>query len=499
MVRRSRTVQRVLLYALSLVLFTAAGTLGAGGDQKTLVVGVGESQVIVVQKLERVAVADPNIADVLVVSADEVIVNGKKAGLTSLHLWEGGQRRSFLVKVETDVEVLASQVAEAIADPAVRVRVIKGTVFLEGTVGTREAAARAEKIARAYTDKVANLLQVPPAPPVAPPVSAPPAAESKPAEAPRPPSIDRAELPAKVEEAIGLSTVKAKLLGDTLLLDGTVSDQKEADRAVEIATALGAGAVTKVTSALVVVPVEPPQVLLQVQVTEVSADGLNQLGIAWGTDKPVQEGGFFPGETWVGELAVDGPFGRLTPLTGRLDMMLKDGSAKLLAAPSILTRSGKQADFLAGGELPVVIQDKDGSKVYWKEYGIKLAMAPEVRPGGRILVHLKPEVSTLDWANGARMNNGLLPALKTRRAETDVLLRDGGTLVIGGLLNSEDAKNTQGLPFLSKLPIIGHLFASKGFQTGKTQLVIFVTPHLISEGESPRAEDVVSPPVREVE
>ncbi|HHW13740.1 MAG TPA: type II and III secretion system protein, partial [Firmicutes bacterium] len=81
-----------------------------------------------------------------------------------------------------------------------------------------------------------------------------------------------------------------------------------------------------------------------------------------------------------------------------------------------------------------------------------------------------------------------------RRAETDVRLRDGGTLVIGGLLNNEEAKNNQGLPFLSKLPILGHLFASKSFQSGKTQLVIFVTPRLIQDGKSPQAADIITPP-----
>lgn len=505
----------VLLLALSLFLSGAAPVWAGGAEQaaavaaaeqRALSVAVGESRIVQVRSLERVAVADPNIADVLVVSANEVIINGKQAGTTSLHLWEAGERRSFTVKVEADDEALAAQVREAVNDERIQVKVLRGTVFLEGTVEP-QAAARAEKIAKAYSAKVANLLVVEkvavnpdPAPaPVPKEVPAPAGAApvSPDSEDPEPaaPAVSREELPALVEEAIGLSTVKARLIGDMLLLDGTVSEARESERALQIAQAMASGVVSKVTAALSVVPMEPPQVLLQVQVAEVANDSLNQLGITWGTNTVTSSGTVFvPGVSWVGEsAAMDFVFGRLTPLTGQLDAMLKEGTATLLAAPSILTRSGKPAEFLAGGEIPVVIYNKDQYTVYWKEYGVKLAMLPEVRTDEAIMVHLKPEVSTLDWANGAKINNGLFPALKTRRAETDVRLRNGTTLVIGGLLNNEEAKNSQGVPFLSKLPIIGHLFASKGFQSGRTQLVIFVTPHLIREGESPEAGEVINP------
>lgn len=490
-VRRRRAGVWLAVWLVVVALALAWGP-AAQAEQETLVVPAGESRVLAVKDLERVAVADPTVADVVVASAQEVIVNGKHAGTTSLHLWEKGGRRSLLVRVEVDLEEAVREITELLDDPAIQVKAVNGALLLAGTVDGPKAAERAEKLARAFSERVVNLLQWEEAAP-APTAPATPPAEAAPPQKPEA-AGDREGLPERVEAAIGVATIQAKLAGNVLLLDGTVPDKAAGDRALEIASALGGGVVEKVVSVLQVAPPDPPQVLLQVQVVEIFQDALTQLGVAWGTMKPPSEGGFSPSEAWVGQESVGGVLKQLLPLTARLDAMYKEGTAKLLAAPSILTRSGKQAEFLAGGEIPVVIQTPDGNTVYWKEYGVKLSMAPEVRLDGQILVHLKPEVSTLDWASGARMNNGLLPALKTRRAETDVRLRDGGTLVIGGLLNNEETKNDQGLPFLSKLPILGHLFASKNFQSGKTQLVIFVTPRLIREDESPRVEDVLAPP-----
>lgn len=510
--KTARSLWLIFGLLISSLISPLAVSGAVAADPEILVVPVGESRIIATANLERVAVADPTVADVVVASTQEVLVNGKKAGVTSLHLWEGGQRRSFLVRVEADLETVARVIAEALNDPAVQVKAVRGAILLEGTVADRAAADRAEKVARAYADKVVNLLRVPAAPagpaePVAKPEGPTPEQLAAPqAEKDRQATAEQAEkerkaaareaLPGQVEAAIGVPTVKASLIGEVLILDGTVPTKESADRAKTIAEAFATGVVGKVSVTLGIVPEEPPQVLLQVKVAEVYNDSLNQLGIGWGTimASATGTGQFVPGVTWVGELAVDTPMARLTPLSGQLDVLFKEGSAKLLAAPSIVTRSGKQAEFLAGGEIPVVVYNKDAYTVYWKEYGVKLSMLPEVRPDGQILVHLKPEVSTLDWASGAKINNGLFPALKTRRAETDVRLRDGATLVIGGLLNNEEARNSQGLPGLSKLPIIGYLFASKGFQKGQTQLVIFVTPRLLKDGDSPQVPEITTGP-----
>lgn len=510
MVKMHGWLTRIALLSLVLVLTLAGFPVQAGGEE-TLSVPVGESIVLAVQNLERVAVADPATADVLVASAVEVIVIGKKLGTTSLHLWENGQRHSFLIKVELDGETLAAQIREALADPAIQVRVVQGTVFLDGKVEEATTAERAEKVARALTDKVVNLIQTP-ASPAKPDASAEASAERQRVEkekaeqervdkerAAKAKEEARQGLAAQVAAAIGVSTVKVSVVSGVLLVDGSVATEKDVERVKNIAEAFGTGVVDKVSVSLKIEPVEPPQVLLQVQVAEVSTNSLSQLGIIWGGMSANSDGKLFydQGVNWVGEGAavadIGKPIGRISPLVGHVDAMLKDGNGKLLAAPALVTRSGKQAEFLAGGEIPVPVINKDGGyTIYWKEYGVKLAMQPEVRVDGEITVHLKPEVSTLDWANGAKISGGTVPALKTRRAEADVRLQDGATLVIGGLLNSEDAKNSTGLPGLSKLPIIGALFSSKGFQTGQTQLVIFVTPHLLKEGQSPQVPDVTS-------
>ncbi|MDI6869860.1 MAG: pilus assembly protein N-terminal domain-containing protein [Bacillota bacterium] len=490
MVRFQRWQKITALWALLLLAAAAAGPARAAEDVETLVVPVGETGIISVKGLERVAIADPLVAEVVVATAQEVLVNGKKVGRTSLHIWEGGRRRSFLVKVEANLEATVEEITRALADPAVRVRAEGGKVLLEGTVPDQGASERAEKIARAFSAEVINLLRWESG-------SADPSAKAEAEKEAARKAAERENLPARVEKAIGVPTVRVSLVGDVLLVDGTVPDKNAGERAKTIAEALAAGVVGKVSFTLGIASPEPPQVLLQVKVMEISNDSLNQLGITWGGMTRSSDGSqryFDPGVNWVGELAIDGPWGRLSEVIGQIDAMLKEGSAKLLAAPSILTRSGKEAEFLAGGEFPVVVYEQERYTIYWKEYGVKLSMRPEVQSDEAILVHLKPEVSTLDWANGAKLSNGIFPALRTRRAAADVRLRDGATLVIGGLLSSEEAKNSQGLPLLSKLPILGHLFASKGFRSGKTQLVIFVTPHLIRDGESPTAEEVMNPP-----
>ena len=124
-----------------------------------------------------------------------------------------------------------------------------------------------------------------------------------------------------------------------------------------------------------------------------------------------------------------------------------------------------------------------GLQILWKEYGVKLEILPIVLDDSSIEVKLKPEVSTLDWTNGIRVDNLTLPAMKTRRTETVIYIEDGTTFVIGGLLENNESEQVHKVPLLGDLPIIGKLFRSDQFQIGQTELVFFVTPHILKGNE----------------
>jgi pilus assembly protein CpaC len=156
------------------------------------------------------------------------------------------------------------------------------------------------------------------------------------------------------------------------------------------------------------------------------------------------------------------------------------GFFQSLAEPNLIAYNGQEASFLAGGEIPVpVVQGATGTvTVEYKEFGIRLNFRPTIA-GDVIRLKVKPEVSTLDFGNGITLSGFRIPALSTRRAETDVELRDGQSFVIAGLLDNLTQDTTAAVPLLSRVPIIGYLFRSKAERAERTELMVLITPRLI--------------------
>jgi pilus assembly protein CpaC len=142
--------------------------------------------------------------------------------------------------------------------------------------------------------------------------------------------------------------------------------------------------------------------------------------------------------------------------------------------------NGQEASFLAGGEFPVpVVQGATGSvTVVFKEFGIRLGFRPTIA-GDVIRLHVKPEVSALDFNNGVSLGGFRIPALTTRKAETEVELRDGQSFAIAGLLSNISQEDSAAVPLLSSLPIIGNLFKSKANRAERTELMVLITPRLV--------------------
>src|ERR1044071_8522397 len=120
-----------------------------------------------------------------------------------------------------------------------------------------------------------------------------------------------------------------------------------------------------------------------------------------------------------------------------------------------------------------------GITIVWKEYGVRLNFKPTIVDEDHIRLELEPEVSTIDFANGIRFNGFVVPALRTRRAKTGIELRDGQSFALAGLLDNSETKTLSRIPIVSDIPVLGNLFKSKSFEKKETELMFFVTAHMV--------------------
>lgn len=165
---------------------------------------------------------------------------------------------------------------------------------------------------------------------------------------------------------------------------------------------------------------------------------------------------------------------------GVLRALQSTGAFQSLAEPNLIAYNGQEASFLAGGEFPVpVVSGATGTvSVVFKEFGIRLNFTPTIA-GDVIRLKVRPEVSTLDFANGITLSGFRIPALTTRRAETVAELRDGQSFAIAGLLDNLSQSDSSAVPILGSLPIIGPLFKSKAKHAEQTELMVLITPRLV--------------------
>ncbi|HEU5286508.1 MAG TPA: type II and III secretion system protein family protein, partial [Sphingomicrobium sp.] len=292
------------------------------------------------------------------------------------------------------------------------------------------------------------------------------------------------------------ASIQATPMNNLVLLTGTVSsptDVEEAQRLVQAYVGEGTQVVSRLRSAV------PLQVNLKVKIAEVNRSLLKQIGvnlfssdptsgfqfgIGQGTPGAVSGGGGSPfsvGSLLTGGTTV-GAAGRLFGLdiAGAIDLAEKDGLVSILAEPNLTALSGETASFLAGGEFPIPISQSLGAvTIEYKQYGVGLAFTPIVLGDGRISMRVRPEVSELSNEGAVKLNDFLVPALTTRRAETTVELGSGQSFMIAGLLRNSNTNDINKAPFLGDLPILGALFRSTSFRRSETELVIIVTPYLV--------------------
>ena len=164
------------------------------------------------------------------------------------------------------------------------------------------------------------------------------------------------------------------------------------------------------------------------------------------------------------------------------------GLFQSLAEPNLIASNGKEASFLAGGEYPYpVAQAGSGGNtvtIMFKEFGVRLSFTPTVLGGDLINLKVRPEVSSLDFANGVSLSGFRVPALSTRRTETEVELQDGQTFAIAGLMNNTVSSTMSKIPGIGDIPVLGYLFRSRAYQKQQTELVVMITPQIIRRGST---------------
>jgi pilus assembly protein CpaC len=302
---------------------------------------------------------------------------------------------------------------------------------------------------------------------------------------------------------------------EALILSGAVSSNTIMLRAAEIA-ASSSGKLKVINMLQLPGGNESQQVMLQVRFAEVNRSALKELGINLVANRVDWAGRVTTGQYSAPTVNNDTTtfsdflniffFSKREGIGGVLKALETKGYFQSLAEPNLIAYNGQEASFLAGGEFPVpFVSGAAGTvSVQFKEFGVRLNFKPTIA-GDVIRLHVRPEVSSLDFNNGITITGFRIPALTTRRAETEVELRDGQTFAIAGLLNNTSQLTGQQIPWLSAIPIIGNLFKSKSDRAERTELMVLITPRLVralDPDEVPplptTPRDFLPPPEREV-
>jgi len=386
--------------------------------------------------IKNVAVSEPKIADVVVISPREIMVNAKSPGKTTLVVWEeSGQPARYNVNVlpdTTDFDNLRKEIRDSLPDASVNITGNPETIVLTGTVKSIEQARRAESLASTRAKKVVNLLQTP--------------------------------------------------------------------------------------------VMEPRQILLQVKFASIDRVGLSELGFNFFSRNPkligeltteqfqsprfsqlqFQNQQFSNSTLNFADLLNLFVFRPDLNLGATIRALQSRNLLQILAEPNLITLEGKDASFLAGGSFPfpVLTTTSTGGAtspvvtVQFKPFGVQLNFTPTITDAGAIQLKVAPEVSSLDFANAVTLQGFLIPALSQRRAETEIVLKDGESFAIAGLIDNRVIQTVSRVPGLSNVPVLGNLFRSRSNRKSTDELLVVITPHFVrplAAGENAKLPDFLEP------
>ena len=424
-----------------------AGPAATTPDATSIDLLVGRSTILIVgAAISRVSLTVPDVADAMVTAPQQLLIHGKAPGTISLFVWDrAGGIKTYEVNVRRDLNQLVEQMRQLFPGEAVAVTGSGKDVVISGTVSSKYVVDKAAEVAGGYVDKKENVVNL-----------------------------------LKQQE-------------------GVTSNQ----------------------------------VMLRVRFAEVSRSALQELGASWFTGAngfhdyvarlttqqfaaPSLEGtrdSIQGVDKWGGGRDTVDATGGKTTFSDFLNLFLfnnrysigtvvralqEKGLFQSLAEPNLIASNGKEASFLAGGEYPYpVIQPGGGTSnavtITFKEFGIRLSFTPTVLGGDMIDLKVRPEVSALDFSNAITLEGFRVPALSTRRTETEVELQDGQTFAIAGLLNNTVTDTMRKIPGIGDVPILGWLFKSKAMQKQQTELVVMITPQIIRRGSTGVSEGLPQP------
>lgn len=412
-------------------LLVTAAMIGAAGHvfaADILNVSVNGSRYMEDSGITRLAVGNPDIADIRLLSNNDYLVVGKKAGSTSLLVWSNNGRQEYNVYVSGDDEGTEKAIQKAIGYPGVKVQMMNGKLLLRGKVKNQYEHDSAVKVAQLYLGSGGGTI----------------------------------------------SSTSANGEGQGAAADSNIIDLLDMTN--------------------------PSQVRLEAQIIEINTSAERNLGIQYwsptigsstgsGSDSGNDDltrgssGLFYVGENFKNSRGSFGWLGsHISNMNASLQALVTEGKARILSRPSITTMSGQKANILIGGRIPIPTSAGDGQiAIDWREYGIRLNIEPVVDAENKITSKVHAEVSTLDYGHSVTENDFSIPAIASREADAVINVRSGMTMAIGGLLNSQDGKTVTKIPLLGDIPIIGQFFRHTQKTRDNRELLILITPTLVSD------------------
>ncbi|WP_302574329.1 type II and III secretion system protein family protein [uncultured Acidaminococcus sp.] len=420
-------------YSKRMGLLVTAAILGMTGQAlaaTTLSVAVNGSRYMEASGITRLAVGNPEIADVRLLSGNDFLLVGKKPGSTTLLVWSDNGREEYNVFVSGSDVGTAQAIQEAIGYPEVQVQMMNGKVLLRGRVQNQYEHDSAIKVAQMYLGSGGG-------------------------------STSTAQAGGKEGTAAQGGSTDSNIID---MLDMTEPTQVR----------LVAQIIEINTSAEKDLGIQYWSPTLGDNTTGDS----NSSDITRGTP-----GLFYAGENFYKQRGSFGWFGsHLSNLNASLQALVTSGKARILSRPSITTMSGQKAKILIGGRIPIPTSAGDGQiAIDWRDYGVKLDIEPVVDADNKITSKVHAEVSTLDYGHSVKENDFSIPAIASREAEAMINVRSGMTMAIGGLLNSEDSKSVSKIPLLGDIPIIGQFFRHTSTTRDNRELLILITPLLVGD------------------
>ncbi len=415
----------LLLASLMIVLFNSIGqaqetsytaSFKQNKDAVPVNVLVGQSRVINFDRpVGRFSVSNPEIAEAVLVTPDQVLVNGKAFGQVNFIAWEqsGGQYLVFDVYVRANLSLIDSQIRALFPTDDIRLSQANGSVVISGSVKDQRTGAQVDSVVQAAGFKTVNML--------ASPVK----------------NMAQVQLQVRVAE-VNRTKLKDYSTSFTAIPPGGTAGYINS----------GNG-----PSALGNTSTSPTETILQ----SVLSPALNLFVFNRAINTAAM----------LRMLRTQGAFRELA----EPNLIAMDGQQASFLAGGEFPVPVVQNGGATGAGLAMT--------VVFKEYGVRLNFKPTILDEDHIQLELEPEVSTIDFANGVKFNGFVIPGLKTRRAKTGVELRDGQSFALAGLLDNSETKTFSHIPVVSEIPILGNLFKSKTFQKNETELMFIVTAHLV--------------------